>query len=200
MPGLLLAPPSLVLRCFVSTGVQLLALGVSRWELPPQAWGKHAGISNLSKSCRSRFVRGFSCIIDICTRASRARQLQGVCQQVADKCVKQRGPGAVGPPQKIDYANKSFDEIEAENDAYFGLGTDEELEELPPPPRRSNVAANAPAPAPAAAAPARTPMPAPTPTEGVDRDGRPLSAPSRAQVFIRCDRLDLISPQADSLI
>ena len=106
--------------------------------------------------------------------------------------MKQRGPGAVGPPQKIDYANKSFAEIEAENDAYFGLGTDDaELEELPPPPRRSNVAASAPAPAPAAAAPAPAPTPAPAPApmpeDGVDRDGRPLSAPSRAQVFSATD-------------
>lgn len=108
-------------------------------------------------------------------------QLQGVCQQIADKCAKQRGPNAVGPPQKVDYGNKSFGEIEAENDAFFGLGDGEELEELPPP-RRSTVAASTPA-----AAPAPVPTPAPTPapapqSQSVDLDGRSLSAPSRAQV------------------
>lgn len=87
-------------------------------------------------------------------------QLQGVCQQIADKVDIQRGPNAVGPPKKVDYSNKSFGEIEAENDAYFGLDTplDDALEmpEVPPPPR----AAYAPA---TAAVPAAAPAPAPTP-------------------------------------
>ncbi len=111
-----------------------------------------------------------------------AWQLQGVCQQVADKCHQKRGPNAMGPPTKVDYANKSFDEIEAENDAYFGLENDEQLEDVMPPPRAKAAAAAAAAPSPPARAPApRTPAPA-SPASGLDKDGRLFTQPSRVQV------------------
>ena len=118
----------------------------------------------------------------------RAWQLQGVCQQVADKCDKKRGPNAMGPPKKVDYANKSFDEIEAENDAYFGLDNDEQLEDVMPPPRAKAAAAAAAAPAPSAPARAPAPTPAPrapapaSPDSSLDKDGRLNSQPSRVQV------------------
>ena len=118
-------------------------------------------------------------------------QLQGVCQQVADKCHKARGPNAAGPPAKVDYGNKSFEQIEAENDAYFGLDQDEQLEDVMPPPRARAAAApsppaRAPAPTPAPAA-SRAPAPRPaTPASvgSLDSNGRSMSTPSRVQVRV----------------
>jgi len=110
-------------------------------------------------------------------------RFQGVCQQVADKAHALRGPDAVGPPTKVDYGNKSFEEIEAENDAYFGLDDDTQLEDVRPPPRAAAPSAPAPTPTPTPAAPAPTPVPAPAPARpgSVDRDGRSTSALSRVQ-------------------
>ena len=63
----LLAPLPSFWHRFVPA-VWLLSPGVSRWELPPQALGEHAGISDLSSSCRSRLAPGFG-LPDTCTRA-----------------------------------------------------------------------------------------------------------------------------------
>ena len=117
-------------------------------------------------------------------------QLQGVCQQVADKVDAIRGPNAAGPPKKVDYGNMSLQQIEAQNDAYFGLD-DTELEDIRPPPRAAYaapLAAPARTPAPTRApAPTPTPVPVPAPApkaEGKkDRDGRAISSLSRVQVF-----------------
>ena len=127
--------------------------------------------------------------------------LQGLSQQVADRCHKQRGPNAVGPVTKVDYGEKTFAEIEAENDAFFGLdeGTGENLEDIPSPRRAQHAPAPAssPAPSPAPTPPPRASAPAASPaTEtvqppysasdtsfaAIDRDGRIIAnTPSRVQ-------------------
>lgn len=107
-------------------------------------------------------------------------QLQGVCQQIADKVDAQRGPNAVGPPKKVDYSSKSFDEIEAENDAYFGLDQpiDLEMPEMPPPPRAAYTATAAAAPPAAASAAAPAPTPKPSYTPAASTASAPASQPS----------------------
>ena len=84
----------------------------------------------------------------------------------------------------------SLQQIEAQNDAYFGLD-DTELEDIRPPPRAAYtapLAAPARTPAPTRA-PAPTPAPVPVPAAAFkaggkkDRDGRAISSLSRVQVF-----------------
>jgi hypothetical protein len=101
-----------------------------------------------------------------------------------------RGPGAAGPPKKVDYGAKTFDEIEAENDAYFGLGQDDgELEDVAPPPRK----AYAPPTSKPAPAPARSVQPASAtytpaaraPAAAAPQPNWPSPAPTRVQVSTR---------------